>query len=97
MGADRRVKVSGPLETEAMEKLLKGLNIAFVRWNERLWNERWRGWKAGLDIELEGREIHLHYAYWGGGHEERAEAVASLIIGALHDMGVLTDAGRWSY
>ena len=106
MGADRKIRLTRKIGHEEFEALLEAVGVGNtsipmgLRWNERLWNENWHGWKGENDIELIGvirPEIHLHYAYWGGGHAERAEQEADRIINALKEKGLILRLEEWSY
>ncbi|MCK4267076.1 MAG: hypothetical protein KAX31_07320 [Thermoplasmata archaeon] len=103
MGADRTITLNRKVTPEEIESLLEGVGIGNttipmgLRWNERLWTEDWSGWKGENDIALQGSEIHLSYAYWGGGHAERAEQEADRIIKALREKELISSLGEWRY
>lgn len=104
MGADRTITLNRKVTPEEIEGLLEGVGIGNttipmgLRWNERLWTDDWSGWKGENDIALiKGSEIHLSYAYWGGGHEERAQEEARRIIKALKEKELVLRSGRWGY
>lgn len=104
MGANRTITLNRKVTPEEVEGLLEGVGIGNtsipmgLRWNESRWNEEWYGWKGENDIALrKGSEIHLSYAYWGGGHEKRAEEEANRIINALKEKELILRLGEWSY
>lgn len=104
MGADRHITLKRKMTSMELEKLLEDIGVgntslpSGLRWNESLWNEEWYGWKGENDIELvKGSEIHLHYAYWGRGHEQRAEDEADRIINTLKEKGLIAGTGKWNY
>jgi len=104
MGADRKIVLKRKMTSEELEKLLEDIGVSNtsiplgLRWNESRWNEDWYGWKGENDIALvKGSEIHLSYAYWGGGHEVRAEKEADRIIDALEEKELISSLGKWSY
>ena len=104
MGADRKIVLNRKMTPEELEGLLETVGFGNtsiplgLRWNEHLWTKDWYGWRGENDIELvKGSEIHLHYAYWGGGHGERAEIEANRIIYALNKKELISSSGKWSY